>query len=99
MEAGKKVCVFGERDRGRSAWRFVYRERTHQCSDMLEQVSRTPWLKPYEESKEVHGDNSTAVNFCTMIIAAPHNGQCQTEFSQTGGDVSVTAVLGRWASS
>src|SRR5215469_487550 len=99
MESGKEVCVFGELDRERSGWRFAYRERRHQWKDMLEQVRRTPWLRPYEESKEEHGDNSTAVNLCTLIIAAPHDGQCQTEFSQTGGDVSVTAVLGRWASS
>ena len=60
---------------------------------MLGHVRRALWLRSYEESKEIHGDNSAAVNLCRRIIAAPQHGQCQSEFSQVAGVVSVSAVV------
>ena len=67
------------------------RGEAHEYSGMLEHVKGTLWLRRYEESKEMHGNSSAAVNLCRMIIAAPQLGQCQTESSQAGGDGSLAA--------
>ena len=56
---------------------------------MPRQVSRTPWLRSYEELKEMHDDSSAEVNLFRMTINAPQLGQCQCEFSQVAVDVSV----------
>src|SRR6201993_1438093 len=41
----------------------------------------------------MHRASSAAVNLCRMIIAAPHEGHCQSEFSQAAGVVFVPAVV------
>ena len=45
-----------------SAREVVRRGRAHKRSDMLEHVQATLWLRCYEESKEMHGESSVAVN-------------------------------------
>jgi len=77
----------------RSAWSLVRRGRTHQCvDDVLEHGRWAGWLKPQEESRRTHRASSAAVNLCRMIIAAPHEGHCQSEFSQVAGVVFESAV-------
>ena len=56
---------------------------------MPRQVSRTPWLRSYEELKEMHDDSSAEVNLLRMTISAPQLGQCQYEFSHVAVYVSV----------
>ena len=41
---------------------------------MPRQVSRTPWLRSYEELKEMHDDSSAEVNLLRMTISAPQTG-------------------------
>ena len=52
-----------------------------------------------EESNRTHKDSYAAVNLCRMIIAAPHVGQRQSEFSQKAAVVSVAAAPESGASS